>query len=80
MKEEQDPRGTAFAGSTSCIKCHQNLYNSYLGTAHFKASQTASAHTVHGSFHPDSNAFCINKNLKTVMKKHQNNMFQIAYL
>ncbi|MGI4899779.1 MAG: multiheme c-type cytochrome [Janthinobacterium lividum] len=79
LEKKQDPRGSAFAGSASCIKCHRNLYNSYLTTAHYKASQTASVRTVHGSFHPDSNTFFIDKNLKIVLEKHNNGFFQTAY-
>lgn len=45
-----DPRGYIYAGANACAKCHQNIYNSYINTAHFLASNSANKFTMHGNF------------------------------
>jgi hypothetical protein len=52
-----DPRGEVYAGSESCKKCHSDVYNSFLHTAHFQTSQLANIHNIRGSFAKDSNTF-----------------------
>ena len=75
-----DPRGSAYAGSTACIKCHNDIYKSYLHTAHYIASLPASSETVHGSFSADSNAYAFNSEQKIVMEKRDSGLFQAYYL
>lgn len=75
-----DPRGFAYAGSEACIKCHGNLYNSYLHTAHFLASSPASARTVHGSFAHGANVFTVSPSQKVVMVKQGSDLLQTWYL
>ena len=36
-----DPRGKAYAGAATCVQCHKSVYDSFLGTAHFKATSLA---------------------------------------
>ena len=36
-----DPRGTDYAGSESCIQCHQTQYDMALKSSHFKATAPA---------------------------------------
>ena len=55
-----DPHGSSYAGSLTCLKCHSELYKSYLHTAHYIASSPASLKTVHGSFSSGFNVFEIN--------------------
>ena len=74
-----DPRGEAFSGAKACAKCHADIYNSYLHTAHFEASAPASENTVHGSFAGDSSVFTINESQKVVMQKLDSGMFQSFY-
>ncbi len=57
---KEDPRGSLYAGAETCIKCHNNIYNSYLHTAHYIASSPAASSTVHGSFMHGSNVFQVN--------------------
>lgn len=38
---EPDMRGIAYAGSNTCRKCHQQIYDSYVQTAHFNTSSHA---------------------------------------
>ena len=75
-----DPRGNAYSGSAACIKCHSNLYNSYLHTAHYLASVPANGNTVHGSFVKNFNVFDVSTSQKIVMEKLDNGMFQTYYL
>ena len=75
-----DPRGNGYAGSKTCAKCHSNLYNSYLHTAHYIASLPATENTVHGSFAPGLNVFQVNKAQKVVMEKRGAGLFQTYYL
>ena len=76
---KSDPRGNVYAGAAACVKCHQNIYGSYLHTAHFKASQTASVHNIYGGFAARAKAFFINKNLKIVIEKHPDGYYQTTY-
>ncbi|MFI5161375.1 MAG: multiheme c-type cytochrome [Sphingobacteriales bacterium] len=75
-----DPRGNAYAGAVKCMKCHSDIYRSYLHTAHYMASLPATPETVHGSFNPDSNTFAFNAAQKIVMEKHGDSLFQSYYL
>jgi Cytochrome c554 and c-prime len=75
-----DPRGNLYAGSFTCIKCHSEIYKSYLHTAHYLASLPASPETVHGSFSEGTNVFEIDDSQKIVMEKKDSGMFQSYYL
>ena len=77
--KSEDPRGKAYAGSAACVSCHKNIYSSYLHTAHFMASQPASAETIQGSFDKGKNAFEFNPSLKVVMDKRDTGFFQTSY-
>ncbi len=77
--QKQDPRGSVYAGSASCKKCHQDTYNSYLHTAHYQASGLASGHNIHGSFAKNSNVYQFNNLIKVVMEKRKDGFYQVAY-
>jgi nitrate/TMAO reductase-like tetraheme cytochrome c subunit len=77
--EKPDPRGDIFAGSESCIKCHKNVYDNYIHTAHFTTSRPAFANTINGSFAANANTFYFNKDSKVVMEKRKSGLFQVAY-
>ena len=79
LKNEKDPRGKAYAGSSSCISCHKNIYDSHTHTAHFIASQPASGTTIQGSFAKGLNEFVFNPNLKVVMEKRDTGFYQTGY-
>lgn len=42
--------GMLFAGSESCIPCHQDVYKNHIQTAHFNTSAVATAENLKGSF------------------------------
>jgi len=75
-----DPRGDLYAGAKACAKCHQNIYNSYLNTAHFLASNPANEFTVDGNFSKGFNVFQVNDSQKVVMEKTDSGLFQNYYL
>ncbi len=77
---KDDPRGTNYAGSATCISCHKNIYKSYLHTAHFMASGPASDSTIRGSFAKDSNEFVFNPHLKVVMDKRDSGFYQTSFV
>ena len=76
----RDPRGSAYAGSVTCAKCHGNLYNSYLHTAHYAACLPAGISTVHGSFTEGFNVFNVSASQKIVMDKRGTGLFQTYFL
>jgi hypothetical protein len=78
-KTPVDARGNMYAGSTTCVKCHKDIYSNYLHTAHFNTSRVASATTVHGSFAPDSNTVTFNDSLKVEMEKRGKLLYQTSY-
>jgi len=74
-----DPRGSLYAGSLACVKCHHELSISYLHTAHFIASSPASIKTVHGSFSRNLNVFEIDTHQQIIMEKLDSGLFQTYY-
>lgn len=59
--------GEQFAGSESCIPCHQNIYQSHLETAHYNTSTVANERTLKGNFDKSSNeVHLINGEIQTV--------------
>lgn len=79
FKKTGDPRGSAYAGSASCISCHKDTYNSYLHTAHYIASSPASDNSIEGSFLNGKNEFVFNPNLRVVMQKRDSGFYQTSY-
>jgi len=75
-----DPRGDSYAGSSTCIKCHSDVYKSYLHTAHYVASMPADMNNVHGSFAKNFNTFIVSNSQKVVMEKLDSGMYQSYYL
>ena len=74
-----DPRGTAYAGSESCMECHPKIYNEALKSSHFKASAAASIKNILWNFSPNHNTFVYDNNAKVVMEKRNNQFFQVHY-
>ncbi len=79
-KEKADPRDPVYAGSDKCIKCHQDVYNSYIHTAHFQSSRFADVNSIHGSFLKGKNTVDLNHRVKVVMEKRKDGLYQVAYL
>lgn len=77
---KDDPRGTAYAGSGTCVNCHKNVYSDYLHTAHFTTSRIADIRNINGSFVPGNNLYQLNSNTKVVMEKRDSGLYQVAYV
>ncbi|KAF2512146.1 hypothetical protein EYY60_07815 [Flavobacterium zhairuonense] len=74
-----DPRGTDYAGSESCIQCHQTQYDMALKSSHFKATAPAGEGNVLGDFDKGDHTFIYDKNTKLVMEKRGDSLFQVLY-
>lgn len=82
MKSEKhtDPRGESYAGSATCVKCHQSVSSSYLHTAHYMSASVATATSIAGSFAKDSCSFIVNDTTKVVMEKRNGLFYQVLYI
>src|SRR6185437_10799210 len=78
-RKPADPRGDAYAGSASCLKCHKEVSQNYLHTAHFLTSRPASAANISGSFNHGLNTVVYNDSVKVVMEKHRDGLYQASY-
>ncbi|PWB25904.1 cytochrome c3 family protein [Flavobacterium sp. HTF] len=74
-----DPRGTDYAGSESCIQCHQAQYESTLHTSHFKATAPATKENILGHFVNGKNTFVYDKDTKLVMEERNDSLYQVLY-
>lgn len=78
-KEYIDPRGIEYAGSASCIQCHQTIYNSSLHSAHYNASALASSKNILGSLKKGHNTFVYDKDTKLVIESRDSGLYQVLY-
>lgn len=78
--ESKDPRGNSYAGSEKCKGCHEDIYKSYLHTAHSLTSSPATEAAIKGSFAEDSNTVHYRTALKVVMEKKDTAFYQVAYI
>ncbi|MNX35779.1 Dissimilatory sulfite reductase [compost metagenome] len=74
-----DPRGTDYAGSESCIQCHQTQYDMALKSSHFKATAPALLGNVLGDFDKGNHTFIYDKNTKLVIEKRNDSLYQVLY-
>lgn len=74
-----DPRGTDYAGSESCIQCHQTQYDMALKSSHFKATAPAILGNVLGNFDKGDHVFIYDKNTKLVMEQRNDSLYQVLY-
>jgi predicted CXXCH cytochrome family protein len=74
-----DPRGTDYAGSESCIQCHQKQYESASHSAHFKATSPGTKENILGDFKSGHNTFVYDKNTKLVMEERNDSLYQVLY-
>nr|WP_299074221.1 cytochrome c3 family protein [uncultured Allomuricauda sp.] len=70
--------GKAFAGSTSCIPCHTDIYNSHTNTAHFKTSALADSSKIKGNFEFGKNTFTLNDRVLFTMMATDSGFYQRA--
>jgi nitrate/TMAO reductase-like tetraheme cytochrome c subunit len=80
VKNNNDPRGKSYAGSETCMECHQQICASYLHTAHYQSAGAASFSAITGSFSKDSNTLIVNDSTKVVMEKREGVPYQVLYI
>lgn len=74
-----DPRGTDYAGSESCIQCHQAQHDATSLTAHFKATSPGTKENILGHFKDGRNIFVYDKDTKVVMEERNDSLYQVLY-
>jgi hypothetical protein len=79
VNNKPDPRGQLYAGSASCIKCHRQIYEDYLHTAHFMSTRHANENTVSGSLKNGANSFLFDKNSEVRIEKRDSGLYQAFY-
>lgn len=72
--------GTAYAGSITCTKCHEEIYRTHLKSAHYKTSQTATKDNILGSFIPGENSVHLNNGIKYEMSEIDEKLYQSAFV
>jgi hypothetical protein len=77
--KSEDPRGKAYAGSPACRQCHQVLYDSFIQTAHHKASSPAGSLSMKGHFANGKNTFVYDSIIKVSMEKRDSGFYQVHY-
>jgi len=74
-----DPRGPAFAGSSTCRQCHQPIYDTYIKSAHFNTTQPVSEQNLLA--HLDSTSrFPYNDSTWVQVHKGDSGLYQTAYV
>lgn len=69
-----------YAGTASCGRCHQDIYQQHLTTAHQLSSAPATLAAIKGSFQPGKNEFHFDNGLDMVMEASRDSLYQVAYL
>ncbi len=68
-----------FAGSAACAKCHQDIYNKHILTAHYLTTRPASEKYIKGSFKPGKNIFAYDTSMVVAMEKRDSGFYQVGY-
>jgi hypothetical protein len=73
------PNGEAFAGDITCMRCHENIYQSYVHTAHRNSSAPANEQTIKGSFEEGNNEYMYNPYDRIRMEHRDSGYYQVWY-
>lgn len=79
-KTEQEDKFKEFAGSTACVRCHKDVYDSYTHTGHYFSSSPATEKTILGSFENGKNEFDFNEFIAVDMEKRDSAFYQVEYI
>jgi hypothetical protein len=77
--EPADPRGVAYAGSATCIKCHGDIYKSNIHTAHFNSSRRTDASELKEKLVKSGDQYVFDKDLKVKMERLRGRYYQVSY-
>lgn len=67
--------GEQFVGSTTCIECHANIYESHLQTAHYNSSAPGTENKIKGNFQEGHNTLTL-KDADISMIQHDNSFYE----
>lgn len=76
----KDIRGEAYTGAATCVKCHQQIKQSFAHNAHGLTSKPVADQQLLQVFARDSNVFNFDANQKVVIEKRTGGVFQVAYV
>lgn len=76
----KDDTGEQFAGSAACARCHKNIYDAHIHTAHYLTSRPASEEYIKGSFEKGKNTFVFNDSVMVAMEKKDTFFYQAEYV
>lgn len=68
-----------FAGTASCTKCHKEITNDYVHTAHYLTSQQADKKSIQGSFAKGKNSFVYDDERTVKLEKRKDSFYQVYY-
>jgi hypothetical protein len=68
-----------YAGSAACSKCHQDIHNHFIHTAHHLTSEIATNKNIKGSFAAGNNTFFYTPNTAVTMEKRNDSFYQVLY-
>ena len=72
--------GAVFAGSQACARCHKNISDKHLHTAHYLTSRPGTAEYIRGSFDTGKNVLSYTAFIKVVMQKEDSSYYQTQYI
>jgi len=75
-----DNKYEKYAGSITCAKCHQDIYNKHIKTAHYLTSQKADEKNIKGSFKPGENRFAYDGYVNVTLEKRNDHFYQVEYV
>ena len=78
-EEYIDPRGTDYAGSESCVQCHQTQSESTFHSSHFKATAPAIPENILGALSKGKNIFVYDKSTKLAIEERNDSLYQVLY-
>ncbi len=78
-KQKENKKFKEYAGSLTCAKCHQKIYDSHIQTAHYLTSQKASEKNIKGSSKDGENKFFYSSNVDVAVEKHNDQFYQVEY-
>ena len=68
-----------FTGSAICAKCHKNISEDYIHTAHYFTTRIATGQTIKGSFTPGKNSFAYSPERIVKLEKRDSGFYQVYY-
>jgi len=77
---DKSPAPSGYSGSQACRSCHESIYKTHIGTAHFHDSGPANASTIEGDFSEGRNLFRYNAFMTVEMRNEGNQLMQVSLI